>query len=72
MLRACKSKNKGKNEDTASDASTTRPKFKSKTKAVGRVEEEELDSDGSDDSFLHLVESKGVVHSPYLCQNEAG
>ena len=47
MQRACKSKNRSKDEESA----------------VGRVgeEEEELDSGDSNDSALCLVESKGVV-----------
>ena len=50
MQRACKSKNRSKDEESA----------------VGRVgeEEEELDSDDSNDSALCQVESKGVVPPP--------
>ena len=48
MQRACKSKNKSKDE----------------APAVGRVGEEESDSDDSNDSSLCIVESKGVVPPP--------
>ena len=66
MQRACKAKNKGKEGAPVPDTATPRPtsKTRSKTKSVRQVQEEELDSEDSRESFLRLVESRGVVHSP--------
>ena len=68
MQRACKAKNKGKEGAPVPDTATPRPmsKTRSKSKLVRQVQEEESDSADSGESFLRLVESRGVVHSPHI------